>query len=116
MHDIPWLVGLGKMLYSPPPGTVGAIESTVDLLEERRDVAFSWLHAVLEHGQRIGAVRNDLPLQLLESMVAGALEGADRWFIDHWNELERSERELQTHAVMAAVQRIAQIPASPEAN
>ena len=116
MHDIPWLVGLGKMLYSPPPSTVGAIENAVGQLEERREVAYGWLHVVLEHGIRIGAVRDDLPLQLLESMVAGALEGGDRWFIDHWNELERGEREVQTDAITAAVKRMAESPTPAEPN
>ena len=101
MHDKPWLVGLGKLFYSPPPAAQG-------LLEQQREEAHHWLRVLLEHGRKLGAVRDDQPIELLEQMVAGALEGSDRWFIERWNELEPQTREAHANSVIAAIRRMAE--------
>ncbi len=46
------------------------------------------LEAVLAHGQRIGAVRTDLPTPLLLAVTLGAGEAMDRWFIDAMDGLD----------------------------
>lgn len=50
------------------------------------DVATSlrgWVREVLRRGQRIGAVRDDLPEDLLLEAAFGLMEGFDRWLVRH---------------------------------
>ncbi len=45
------------------------------------------LHGLVAAGQPVGAVRADVPTDLLVEAVFGAARGIDRWFADHWPEL-----------------------------
>lgn len=42
--------------------------------------------SIIERGQALALIRNDLPLDLLVEIVMGADQGGDRWMIDHWDE------------------------------
>jgi AcrR family transcriptional regulator len=42
----------------------------------------SWIQALLVRGQTLGAVRDDLPRDLLSEAVTGLLVAIDRWFAD----------------------------------
>lgn len=44
--------------------------------------------ALLRRGQAVGAVRTDLPLDLLAHMVTGLGEAIDRWLLARWPELD----------------------------
>lgn len=81
--DDPMVMGLGKLFYKIPydvfAGTVFA-----DKLEEVRQL----LEALIRRGQRVGVVRDDVPLGLLMAMVAGVGESSDRWMAEHWEELD----------------------------
>lgn len=46
-----------------------------------------WLSALIARGQALGAVRTDLPQDLLMDATFGMLEGGDRWFATHWDEM-----------------------------
>ena len=86
MEKIPWIVGLGKAVYALPEevlkGTVFGKQ-----IEQLRTLA----SALIEHGQRLGVVRTDLPPSLLLAMLAGAGMASDRWMVDHWEELGAEE-------------------------
>jgi hypothetical protein len=48
----------------------------------------------------VGAVRDDLPRSLLQSAAFAAVRQIDRWFGDHWGELEPQEAlDLDTKAL-----------------
>jgi AcrR family transcriptional regulator len=62
------------------------------------------LHEGLEYliaaGQAVGAVRDDVPRSLLQSAAFAAVRQIDRWFGDHWDELEPQEAlDLDTKAL-----------------
>ncbi len=46
-----------------------------------------WLTAMIAQGQALGAVRTDLPQDLLLDATFGMLEGGDRWFASHWDDM-----------------------------
>jgi AcrR family transcriptional regulator len=78
----PWLIAVGKLVYSPPPSpTLGA------LVAAEFGRALAWLSDLITRGQQVGAVRADLPAAFLVSVVGAALEAADRWSVQHAEEL-----------------------------
>ena len=87
LHDLPWLAGLGKLLYGTPPA-----EDIQGLVASRFDTARAWLDGLLRHGRELGCVRDDEPLDLLLWMMTGALEGSDRWFVQKWDAMSPAER------------------------
>ena|GEM_PF-340744 len=60
-----------------------------------------WIAAVLKRGERLGAVRNDLPEGLLLDTAFGMLEGFDRWIFREWANL--SEEEIDEIAGLVTV-------------
>ena len=49
-----------------------------------------WLEALILQGQALGAVRTDLPQDLLMDATFGMLEGGDRWFAATWSEMSET--------------------------
>ena len=50
------------------------------------------LNAILERGQELQVVRNDLPLELLVEAALAVDEAGDRWRLEHWHEYTDEER------------------------
>lgn len=46
---------------------------------------------LLERGQAVGAVRTDLPLELLAHLITGLGESIDRWLFTRWESLTPAE-------------------------
>jgi AcrR family transcriptional regulator len=78
----PWLIAVGKLVYGPPPSpSVGALVAA----EFAR--AMEWLGGLITRGQQVGAIRGDLPAPFLVSVLGAVLEAADRWSVQHADEL-----------------------------
>jgi AcrR family transcriptional regulator len=80
------LAGLGRAFYQalPAAGRGGSlapvVEATGRLVED-----------ALGQGRRVGAVRDDLPADLLAAMATALAFAVDRWLAERWREL-RPER------------------------
>lgn len=85
-RQVPWMVGIARLIYHPP-SAAGVDEAVA----ERFDRFRGWLRAVLERGRELGLVRRDLPADLLLSVLVAAAEAADRWVVEHWEELYPAE-------------------------
>jgi hypothetical protein len=73
---------VGKLFYgSAPSPALGRIVAD----EITRVMAY--VSDVIRHGQRLGAVRADVPAPLLVAVVGAALEAADRWSVEHAHEM-----------------------------
>ena len=46
---------------------------------------------VLERGQEIGAVRKDIPMDLLVDIIFSMGEAMDHWTLEHWEELSKKK-------------------------
>jgi len=60
--------------------------------------SFSWFDAVLEHGQKLGAIRTDLPWSLLSAIAYGFGEALDVWVAEHWECLHTDDHSLNQMA------------------
>ena len=101
----PWLVGFTRLMYDPPE-IAGVRES----LAERFDEARQWQAELIRRGQTLGAVRVDLPVELLQALLVGADEAGDRWFVNNWDNLEEKEIERLFQEVFAIFRRMLEPP------
>ncbi|MFW5739995.1 MAG: TetR/AcrR family transcriptional regulator [Myxococcota bacterium] len=86
VQQIPWIIGLGKAAYALPEDVLKGTVFGKQLAQLK-----ALAGKLIEHGQRIGVVRNDLPASLLLAMLAGAGMASDRWMVDNWDALEPEE-------------------------
>jgi len=101
----PWLVGFTRLMYDPPD-VAGVRES----LAEKFDQARRWQAALIGRGQELGTVRPDLPVELLQALLVGADEAADRWFVNNWERLDEKEVERLFEEVFAIFRRMLEQP------
>jgi len=101
----PWLVGFTRLMYDPPE-VAGVRES----LAEKFDEARQWQAELIRRGQTLGAVRDDLPVELLQALLVGADEAGDRWFVSNWENLEEKEIERLFQEVFAIFKRMLEAP------
>ena len=101
VHANPWLVGFTRLIYEPPE-TVGVRE----VLAQKFDQARQWQAGLILRGQEVGAVRSDLPAELLQVLLVGADEAGDRWMVENWERFEESEVERLLEEVFAIFRRM----------
>jgi AcrR family transcriptional regulator len=75
--------------YPPSAGPPG--------LEERYGAFRAWIAGLMRRGQEVGAIRTDLPLDLLVTMMYAMGEAFDRWTIARFGEVSRTKESLRTH-------------------
>lgn len=85
-----WMSGLARAIWSMRESRGGAplkpvFDELVDSL--RQGIAL---------GQAIGAVRRDLPMDLIVQLFVGVDQAGDQWLLEHWDGL--SEVALDAHA------------------
>jgi len=106
IHANPWLVGFTRLMYDPPQ-TVGIREALTQKFNEARQ----WQADLILRGQEVGAVRSDLPAELLQVLLVGADEAGDRWMVENWERFEEDEVERLLEEVFAIFRRMLE-PAS----
>ena len=60
-------------------------------LQHYIDQMYEMFFSVFRRGREMGAVRTDVPLELLVSMTIAVGEGSDRWLFEHYEELSGEE-------------------------
>jgi AcrR family transcriptional regulator len=105
IHANPWLVGFTRLMYDPPE-TVGVRE----VLAQKFDQARQWQAGLILRGQEVGAVRSDLPAELLQVLLVGADEAGDRWMVENWERFEEREVERLLEEVFAIFRRMLEPP------
>ena len=101
IHANPWLVGFTRLMYDPPQ-TVGVREA----LTQKFDQARRWQAGLILRGQEVGAVRSDLPAELLQVLLVGADEAGDRWMVENWDRFEEDDVERIFEEVFAIFRRM----------
>ena len=91
-QDRPWIFGLAKA-----GGAFSAETASLEPLIELLEAAQILLVQILQHGQTLGRIRDDLPEDLLLSLMIAVNDAHDRWLIANWESF--SEAELETAAV-----------------
>ena len=100
-RDNPWLAGIGKLIYDPP-----AEDGIAELVAERAEQVHGWLGELLARGRQLEVLRDDQPQDLQLRMVVGALEGADRWFVENYDSLSEEAEAEASRSVFAALRRL----------
>lgn len=104
-REEPWLVAVGKLAYHPPREAAAA-GAVAELFEGAR----SFVRELLRRGQEVGAVRRDLPEELLIDMLTAADAAADHWIVDHWDELGPEESERIARVIFDAIRSLLSPP------
>lgn len=101
----PWLVGITRLMYDPPEA-VGVRRALALKFDEARQ----WQAHLIRRGQEVGAVRSDLPAELLQVMLVGADEAGDRWMVEHWDQIDEKENERIFKEVFSIFRRMLEPP------
>ncbi|MEM6704038.1 MAG: TetR/AcrR family transcriptional regulator [Acidobacteriota bacterium] len=99
--QIPHALGLAKLAYQPL-----SVEGASEVITEQYALVQFWLDRLVERGRELRVIRDDVPLGLQQSMVMGALQGADRWFVEHWDALEAKDQDEASASVRKGLQRM----------
>ena len=108
VRDNPWLVGFTRLMYAPPESI-----TVRETLAEKFAQARRWQAQLIRRGQEVGAVRSDLPAEVLQVLLVGADEAFDRWLVNHWNRFEEAEIERLFDEVFAIFRRMLEPPPHP---
>jgi AcrR family transcriptional regulator len=65
-------------------------------LQERMD---EWTRELVRHGREVGAVRTDIPADLIVQVALSMMDAGDRWLASHWSEIG-ADRVEETAGVM----------------
>jgi AcrR family transcriptional regulator len=105
VRENPWLVGFTRLMYDPPESL-----SVREALAEKFAEARQWQAELIRRGQNVGAVRTDLPAELLQALLVGADEAGDRWFVDNWDRFDEGEIERLFEETFAIFRRMLESP------
>ncbi len=101
LDDHRWYVQLARALYRIRD-TSGGDGPTNRVWEMSRRLARSFL----ERGREVGAVRDDMDLELMVEMSMSVGESVDRWVLERFDEMERDELEDLTVQIMGMYKRM----------
>lgn len=65
-----------------------------------------WLARVLDRGQTLKQVRDDLPQSLLIELLMSLGVSVDRWMLAHWEGLDEEERQYLNREILGIFRRI----------
>ena len=76
--------------------------SLKDYLDDRG----AGLRGVLGHGRRVGAIRSDVPMQLLLSLSEGIGRSLNEWIFEDWDVLSQVERTERGEVALETIRRV----------
>jgi AcrR family transcriptional regulator len=83
----------------------GAVHGVV---VELRRFGMAWMHAFVQHGQEVGAVRRDLPPDLLPALLMALEEGIDLWLGERIGGMDATELEETAVVLTKLYRRVAE--------
>jgi len=75
-------------------------------LDELREVGKDWMRVLFERGQKLGAVRRDVPIELMLTLWASLDSVADAWLLEHWDELDDAQRSAHVTLIVDLARRM----------
>ncbi|MDX9719921.1 MAG: TetR/AcrR family transcriptional regulator [Myxococcota bacterium] len=103
-----WVVELSKELKNPP-NDPALMKHLAPLLEEMNAL----LRRAIALGQRLGAVRDDLPQDLLLSLMLAIDHASDTWIFARWDELGPEKLQALSEKLLQMTRRMFEAPPSP---
>lgn len=105
--DRPWAFGAIKAAGRLSPHALQANPSLARLANDVESI----LREILRRGQEVGAVRSDLPEDLLVHVFMAVDDAMDRWLLENWDSLQQEEVNALARRLL---QGLAQFLAPPE--
>ena len=65
-----------------------------------------WTRELVVYGQSIGAVRTDVPADLLVEISLSMMDAGDRWLMDHWDEISADTVESTAETMVGLFKRV----------
>lgn len=65
-----------------------------------------WTRGLVHKGQQIGAVRGDLPTELLVHAALALMDGGDRWLAGRWSEMTKDDVEATASTLVGLFRRL----------
>jgi AcrR family transcriptional regulator len=96
-----WMLGLARAMWNAPPA-LRQSEALAPVF--RRGMAL--VVRLLEHGRRLGAVRDDVPLELQMALIFAVDETWDRWVSGHMDGMSPVELVALWGRLMATYRRL----------
>jgi AcrR family transcriptional regulator len=97
----PWVFGVVKA-----GGSLSAEMLAEGPLAELWQQAQFLLVQLLQRGRELGVIREDLPEELLMSLVAAIDDAHDRWLFDHWEALSTDDLEQAAARISDTLRRL----------
>src|SRR5262245_29970747 len=110
--------------YQNEPTAAGLIRSLVRALAlgetslpllELRQATTQWMAELVERGQELGAVRKDLPQELLVSVGVAISEGIDLWLVENLEQMSEEQLETLISPLAGLFRRLAEVRKTQEA-
>ena len=103
----------GLRYYRQDPHIAGLLRSLLRdglataPVADLRALSNAWMAALLASGQAVGAVRDDLPLDLMLAVGTAVTEGFDLWLVEHLDELDEPALDRLCDQVVDLYRRMA---------
>jgi len=97
----PWVFGIAKA-----GGSLSAETLSQGPLAEVWEQAQLLLVGLLGHGRELGVIRDDLPQELLLSLLIAVDDAHDRWLYARWSELSPDDLEQAATRISDTVRRL----------
>jgi len=65
-----------------------------------------WTSELVRHGREVGAVRSDIPAELLVQVGLSMMDAGDRWLASQWNEITSDEVESTAKQMVDLFRRV----------
>ncbi|APR79855.1 Transcriptional regulator, TetR family protein [Minicystis rosea] len=65
-----------------------------------------WIRELVRHGREIGAVRQDLPPDLIVQVTLSMMDAGDRWLATHWDEITPDAVESTSKTMVDLFKRV----------
>ena len=75
-------------------------------LHELQELMVQWTRGLIEQGRRLGAIRSDVPDDLMVHSAIALMDGGDRWLSEHWGELGEADVEGTARLMIGMFRRL----------
>lgn len=100
-YERPWLLGAVKAATKLSKKSL-ANEALISVFNQ----VMGWMIAIFKRGQEVGAVRTDLPDDLLFALIQAVDDVSDKWLLDHRSELKREDMDEAANRAMDLLRRL----------
>ncbi len=97
----PQMITVGRMFYRCHENPDERM-----LTQEIMQISTDWLKDLIDRGQRLGLLRRDLPEGLIIDMVMSLAMSMDRWFLEHWDQMDDRQRRALNDKAMDLFRRL----------